>query len=258
MMRTRLTEQLPDWKVQALAPPIANCASGQERGDSHHDESGRWDPFGCFERRGGRRKKCVSRSTLRGTHPDPIGVARSMTFVAMLFARVTKKARNLSSTGPTILRPSEMAARERRISEGERPHDDGVASFVPGMPRWARWRMEGYSKSQLSWIHYSFELDESSAQLAMKSQRSIGLRARHLKVADVHPRRISNHRVGGERGQPSVPKPEPTLEQIEITQLQRELTNLWAAEGRTGSAMPRSKLKLLQLIAEASARAPRT
>jgi hypothetical protein len=202
--------------------------------------------------------KCGSRSTLGGNHPDPMGVARSMTFVAMLIPRVTKKARNLSSTGPTILRPSEMAARERRISEGESPHDDGMASFVPGMPRWARWRVEVYSKSQHSWIHHSFERDESSAQLAMKSQGAIGLRARHLKVADVHPRRISNHGVGGERGQTSVPKPEPTLEQIEITQLQRQLTTLWAVEGRIGSAVSRSKVKLLQLIAEASARAPRT
>jgi hypothetical protein len=40
-------------------------------------------------------------------------------------------------------------------------------------------------------------------------------------------------------------------------QLQQDLTSLWAAEGRTGSALPRSKVKLLQLIAEASARATR-
>jgi hypothetical protein len=145
-------------------------------------------------------KKCVSRSTLGGNHPDPIGVATSMTFVAMPIARVIKKARNLSSTAPTNLRLSEMAVRERRISEGESPHDDGMASFVPGMPRWARWRGEVYSKSQHSWIHHSSERDESSAQLAIKSQGAVGLRARHLKVADVHPRRVSTHGVGGERG----------------------------------------------------------
>ena len=170
---------------------------------------------------------------------------------------MTKKARNSGSTGPTILRPSEMAARERRISQGESPHDDGMANLVPGMPRWARWRVDVYSKSQGSWIHHSFERTESSAKLAMKSQRAIGLRPRHSKVADVHPQRTSNDRSRGRGGRPPVPKPDPTPQQLEIVQLQQDLTSMWAAEGRTGSALPRSKVKLLQFIAEASARATR-
>ena len=162
-------------------------------------------------------------------------------FVGTVCKRVRKKARNIGSTGPTILRPSEMAELERRISGDLSNQANEWISHAPPMPAWARWRVEMYSVSQQSWIHLAFAHDKKSAQLEMETQRAIGVKVRHSEVKQFQGRLVS--------------KPESTSEQIEVLKLQQELTNLWSAEGRAGRAVPRSIIKVNQLIAEARARA---
>ncbi len=150
--------------------------------------------------------------------------------------------------------PAQLPARELGSSRGNDIKVDGMASPFLERPIGTQWLVEVYITNQKSWMFHSWHVDKTSAQSAMKSEFSLGHRARHKLVP--------LGKIGG-AGLIVDPLPGPgpssiELERLlEITRLQLALRSLWSREGRVNLAMPggqQCKPKLLQLIEEAQAR----
>ena len=150
--------------------------------------------------------------------------------------------------------PAQLHARELGSSRGNDIKVDGMASPFLERPIGTQWLVEVYITNQKSWMFHSWHVDKTSAQSAMKSEFSLGHRARH-KLVPLG--KISDGWLTDDRSPGPGPTPIESERQLEIKRLQLALRSLWSLEGRVNLAMPggeHCKAKLRQLIDEAKAR----
>ena len=145
----------------------------------------------------------------------------------------------VSSTGPTVRTPVEMAAVERNVDAHDAPVD-GMEILEPAPPTWAAFRVDVYDKRVGRYVFYSWAKSKEAAQVEMASIKAMGQRARHRSAARGIGR-FSNQRP------PQAPKA-ISEEEARISELQKRLRLLWKAQGRPPSALPISIVVLERLI----------